>query len=104
MDELIKEIEDTVVALIRYDMEKYPDLAQEIANKMMVIFPAIIDCYNSPQMQDMREDAVYWPDQLKRVIEAFDRGDAFEVMDVLYNETRANLIELKEIYEQRGLL
>ena len=104
MDELINEIEDTVISLIKYDMKTYPDMAQSLANKMMIMFPAIIDCYNNPVMQDKREDAVYWPSQLQRVIEAFDRGDSFEVMDVLYNETRANLIELREIYSKRGLI
>ncbi|MCR5300878.1 MAG: hypothetical protein K6E49_00395 [Lachnospiraceae bacterium] len=104
MDELIEGIESTIISLMRYDLNEYPKQAQELANKMMVIFPAIIDCYNDPLMQDKREDAMYWPGQLERILAAFDRGDAFEVTDVLYNETRANLMELKAILTQRGLI
>ena len=104
MDELINDIEETVAALIRYDVNRYTELAQGIANKMMILFPAIIDTYNDPRMQDLREDAVYWPEQLERIIKAFDKGDNFEVIDVLYNETRENLIELKNTLAQRGLI
>ena len=104
MDELIEGIESTVISLMQYDLKEYPRRAQELANKMMVIFPAIIDCYNDPLMQDKREDATYWPSQLERILSAFDRGDAFEVADVLYNETRPNLIELKDILTKRGLI
>ena len=104
MDELITKIEDTVSALMKYDMEQYPVLAQELVGMMMTLFPAIIESYNNPKMEEFRGDATYWPGQLQRVIDALGSGDYFEVTDVLYNETRPNLIELKGNLEKRGLL
>ena len=104
MDELITKIEETVSALLKYDMEKYSTTAQELVNLMMTILPAIIDCYNDPAMSDIREDATYWPGQMQRIIDSLGTGDCFEVTDVLYNETRPNLIELKGYLVQRGLL
>ncbi len=104
MDKLIEKIEETVIALLQYDMEKYPLLVQELADLMALIFPAVIDCYNDPRMKDLQEDAAYWPGQLERVVNSLNTGDHFEVADVLYNETHANLVELRGILVQRGLL
>lgn len=104
MDELIGKIEETVLALLQHDMEHYPSLAQELVNMMMTMLPAIIDCYNNPKMADFREDATYWPGQMQRIIDSFGSGDYFEVTDVLYNETRPNLIELKDTLVRKGLL
>ncbi len=104
MDELISGIDKTVIALMKHDLKDYQTSAQDLAEKMIVLFPVIADVYKDPRMQELREDAAYWPDQLERVIAAFGRGDYFEVADVLYNETRPNLIELKEVLSQKGML
>jgi len=104
MDELITKIDGTVSALLKYDIDQYSELVRDLVNMMAKIFPAIIDCYNNPKMSDVRDDATYWPGQLQRIVDAVNGGDCFEVTDVLYNETRPNLIELKGILVQRGLL
>ena len=104
MDELIGRIEDTVAILMNHDLERYAASAQELVNYMIALFPAIIECYNNPLLSDIKEDATYWPKQLNRVIAALEKGDYFEVADVLYNETRPNLVELKGILIKRGLL
>ena len=104
MGELIVKIEDTVSALLRYDMPAYASLAQELVNMLLAVIPSVIDCYNNPKMADVREDATYWPQQMQRIIDSLGGGDYFEVADVLYNETRPNLMELKGMLEERGLL
>ncbi|MCR5234182.1 MAG: hypothetical protein K6E53_09770 [Lachnospiraceae bacterium] len=104
MDDLINKIKDTVLSLLQYDLQRYFILAQEMADIMVVMFPAIIDSYNYPGMEEHRSDASYWSDQLQRIMDALENGDSFEVIDVLYNETRPNLIELKGILEEKGLL
>ncbi|MBE5848660.1 MAG: hypothetical protein E7298_00650 [Lachnospiraceae bacterium] len=104
MDELIRKIEETIYCLLKYDMDKYPIVVQELVNMMVAVFPAIINIYSNPKMSDLRDDASYWPGQLERVVEAINGGDHFEVVDVLYSETRANLIELREVLTRRDLL
>ncbi len=101
---MIAKIEETVSALLQHDMENYPSLAQEMVNMMMTLLPAIIDCYNNPGMEQFREDATYWPGQMQRIIDSLGSGDYFEVTDVLYNETRPNLIELRDNLVKKGLL
>ena len=103
MDTLIEKIEETVYCLVRYDMENYAKNAQELADMMMTIFPVIIAKYSDPRMKEYAEEAKYWPAQLERILNAFDAGDDFATMDVLYNETRPNLIELKEILGRKGI-
>jgi len=104
MDELVKLIEKTVSELLRYDKDKYNSDAQELVNALMMMIPAVINCYNDPRMSDMREDALYWPGQTERIIEALKGGDRFEAADVLYNEMRPNLMELMSVMKQRGLM
>ncbi len=104
MDELIRQIEQVVSELMRYDMENYSPHAQELVNNMVVVFPALISVYGKEQMEDVREDALYWPEQLERIIRALESPDRFETVDVLYNETYMNLIELRDMLTKRGLL
>jgi hypothetical protein len=103
MNELIILIEETVSALMRYDMEVYATEAQQIVDDMMALLPAIINCYSDPKMSDVKEDALYWPGQMERIIKALESHDRFEAVDVLYNETYPNLIELRDMLKERGL-
>ena len=104
MDELIAKIEETVRNLMSYDMEEYASCAQELSDMMMAVFPVIISSYADPRMKDVAEDAKYWPGQLERILKAFEDGDDFATADILYNETRANLIELKGILNKKGIV
>ncbi len=103
MNELIKKIEETVSDLFRYDMDAYVDHAQAAVDLMTDIFPRIIACYSDPRMSDHAEDAAYWPAQLNRIVDAFNGSDDMSVLDILYNETRANLIELDGILKDKGI-
>ena len=80
MDELIDKIEETISYLLQSESEKYENLARQIVEAMMAIFPAIIASYSDPRMSDLREDATYWPGQLERIITALAVGD-----DVLFD-------------------
>ncbi len=104
MNELIAKIEDVVVKLIKYDNQGYAEAAQELANDMINGFPTIVSYYADPRMRDHYEDAKYWPAQLERIINAFNAGDDLATCDILYNETRANLIELRDILKEKGII
>ncbi len=104
MNELIEQIESTVSDLMRYDLESFAVKAQELVDKMIAVFPVIISIYSDPRMEDVREDALYWPGQLERIIKALESPDRFETLDVLYNETYPNLVELRGILTKRGIL
>jgi hypothetical protein len=103
MNELILLIEETVSALMRYDMEVYAHNAQKVVDDMMALLPEMIMYYSDPKMTDVREDALYWPGQMERMIRALENHDRFEAVDVLYNETYPNLMELKDMLEERGI-
>lgn len=103
MDELLIQITKTVSSLMRYDMVEYAQNAQEVVDSMMANLPFIINCYSNPKMEDVREDALYWPTQMERIIKALESYDRYEAVDVLYNETYPNLMELKGMLEERGV-
>ncbi|MCR5651809.1 MAG: hypothetical protein K6F86_11590 [Lachnospiraceae bacterium] len=103
MNELIDKIEECISQLLRYDTNSFGEQAQYVVNLMITILPSIINCYSDPRMSDVREDAVYWPAQLERIIKALENDDSFEITDILYNETRINLMELRDTIVKRGL-
>ena len=103
MNELIDKIEEGISQLLRYDTKSFGESAHDIVNTMMTMLPVIISCYNDPKMSDVREDALYWPGQLERIINVLEKDDSFELADVFYNETRPNLIELRDMLVKRGL-
>ncbi len=104
MNELIKKIEDVVTKLIKYDNEAYAEAAQSLVSDIMVQLPEIVKYYADPAMSENAQDAQYWPGQLDRIIGALNTGDDIATVDILYNETRANLVELRDILDEKGLL
>ena len=104
MKELIDKIEESVSKLLAYDTKGFGESAQELVNMMMLILPAIINYYNDPKMVDVREDALYWPGQMERIIKTLENDDSIEIIDVLYNETRPNLLELMNKLTEKGLM
>ncbi len=104
MNELIDKIEESISRLLRYETKEFGENAQEIVSLMITLLPSIIACYSDPKLSDVREDALYWPSQLERIIKTLENDDCFELIDVLYNETRSNLVELNELLISRGIL
>lgn len=104
MDRLITLIENIVNDLFKANMEGYAHDAQMLMDALMVEVPVVISYYYNVEMSDLAEDALYWPGQVERIIGALESGDDFATIDVLYNETRANLIELRRILLSRGLI
>ena len=103
MDELIQKIDETVIKLLGYDHEAYEEAANDLTNMMVRAFPEIIIYYSDPRMSDRAEEASYWPGQLERILSAFNSGDDLATADILYNETRANLLELKSVLKEKGI-
>ena len=104
MEELIAKIENVVSKLLQYDTEGYAQAAEELADSLVEEFSRIVSFYADPRMTDHFEDAKYWPGQLERIMGALSAGDDLATADVLYNETRANLIELNDILKERGII
>ena len=104
MEELIVKIEETVSKLLQYDTEGYARSAEELAGLLTSEFTKIVSYYADPRMSDHFEDAKYWPGQLERIMGALAAGDDLATADILYNETRANLLELSGILKERGVV
>ncbi len=104
MDEMIKKIDDVVEKLLKYDHIAYMNAARELINDMIAFFPTVISYYADPRMSNHIEEAGYWPKQLERIIAAVNEGDDLSTADILYNETRANLMELQSILCEKGIL
>ncbi len=103
MNELIIKIEDVVNKVLAYDQKDYPAAAEDLISSLISGFTKIVTVYANPEMSEYAEDATYWPGQLERILSAFDTGDDFALVDILYNETRANLLELGNIMREKGL-
>ncbi len=104
MDELISKIERVVEMIIGYDQKDYSVASEDLIDSLVSSFTKIISYYTAPQMAEYAEDAAYWPSQLERILSAFNNGDDLALVDVLYSETRANLLELKDILMTKGII
>lgn len=100
---LIDLINDTCICLVSGDLTTFAEKGTLVINSCFSVFPKIIAAYSDERMVDLSEDATYWPAQLERIMNTLNNNDLFASFDVLYNETRANLIYIKEEYEQRGV-
>ena len=83
---------------------EYAVAADDLANSLIAYLPNIVSFYLDPRMSDHAEDATYWPGQVDRILKAFENGDDLATADVLYNETRANLIELRDILKDKRMI
>ena len=103
MNELIDKIEDVVLDILKAGIYSSENKLKLLVELMIETFPEVMAVYYNPLMAGHAQDAAYWPEQLERIIGTINSGDELAVMDVLYNETRPNLIELKGILEGKGI-
>lgn len=100
----------TIVLLEQYailltrDKEKLANnLMPEITGLLSEVIPAIVMSYELETLKYMQEDMEYWLNQLTRITEAIRGKDAFLKIDVLYFETRENLILYMDMIDEMGI-
>lgn len=103
MDRLINLLEETCLALADNDLTKYTELGVKLNECIWNVLPTIIASYSDPRMGDIAGDALYWPVQTEKIITALLGKDFFYIVDVLYFETRAKLIEYKDVLRARNI-
>lgn len=92
LQELINLLEKMTSQLMMNQMDDFKDTIPELSKLMELCFPAIISSYSDVRLKDVSADARYWSDQLGRIIDTLNMDDKFARIDVLYHETRENLI------------
>ena len=76
--------------------EQFREKFSEVISKLFEVVPQIIVSYSDEKMNDISEDALYWPNQINKIMGIVDGGnDIFALSDALYYELRANLIDYK---------
>lgn len=103
MNELIELIEKTSYALIDNDTRTFADSASALNMKLWDVFPIIIGSYANPLMKDISQEALFWPAQMEKIINVLLEKDYFKIVDVLYYETRTQLLRYQNIIKERGL-
>jgi len=103
MDRLIDLLEEISLALADNDFSKYTELGVKVNECIWSVIPVIIASYSDPRMKDIAGDALYWPAQTEKILNALLGKDFFYVVDVLYFETRAKLIEYRDVIRERNI-
>lgn len=91
---------------IQGNTDKLIEMYVELKEKLFAVFPIIIGLYSDERMKDLSEDALYWPGQLQRIIDAFEAHeymDMFYVYDVLKAETYTNIMEFVNEIRNRNI-
>lgn len=102
-DDLLFEIDHVSEELMDGIDENFANIVKKLITCFMEKIPGIIVVYNNPLMIEKAEEAVYWPAQVERIIEAINRADEVYLADVLCNETKPMLVELRTDLMERGL-
>lgn len=92
------------VHLLNNEMARFNGAMQELSELLGVIFPLIISSYTKPQLQDVAADALYWSEQLGKIVGVLEEEDRFKIIDVLYYETRENLMNYQRMITERGIV
>jgi len=104
LQELIDKLELMTGQLMANQMDAFSDSLSDVSVLLEMVFPQIIVAYSTEELKEVAEDAMYWSSQLARILEAIDNDDKFVRMDVLYNETRTNLIAFYNMIKDTGIV
>lgn len=106
MNELSLKITDLIQTIDRFmeviligSAELKDEYMKKFSGQMTEIFPQIVRCYMKPEFADVKEDMQYWTSQLARILEVLEQDDLFLTMDVLYHETRENLVLFQKMID-----
>lgn len=97
LTELTDLIETMTVELMSNKMDEFKDNIPKLSRLMEMCFPQIIVSYSDPLLSEVSGDAIYWSEQVGRIIEALNMDDKFIRIDVLYQETRTNLLSFMDM-------
>lgn len=104
IDELIDQLQQVSRLCISNETVDLKKALAFIYNNVADVFPGIIKSYDIPELAEYAEEAGYWASQIQRITDTCAGEDRFLAVDVLYQETRANLIEYKDRLIQKGLV
>lgn len=104
IDVLCALLEQYALLLIRDKESLANQILPDITKQLVEVFPMIIASYEKVEFTDQREDADYWLNQIERITEVIREKDVFSKIDVLYMETRENLIFYQNMVREMGIL
>lgn len=102
LDRLISELEELTNMLWKNEKAKFFENYKVVLADMMEVIPLVIAGYSHHKMDDIKDDAMYWPGQVSKIIDLIGKGnDVIAISDALFFEMRANLIEYRDVLIER---
>lgn len=103
IDILIKVIDSYTLILLGRDKIELINLLAALSDNLKKVFPGIVESYERKELAERKEEQEYWVGQLERITTALSGEDRFLAIDILYYETKANLLEYVQMIEEKGL-
>ena len=103
IDNLEKSIDEYLLILMSGNENRILGEMHILSGALTEALPAIMGVYSDERMSEHSDDVNYWPEQLKRILEALGRGDYFLAADALKFEMEGNLNLLKQTVKEAGL-
>lgn len=101
--ELTDIIETMTAELMKNGMENYSNCLPNFSKLMEMCFPQIVLSYFDPLLSEVSGDVEYWTNQFERILNILGEKDKFAIIDVLYHETRVNLLSFIEMIKDTPL-
>ena len=103
IDNLEKSIDEYLLILMSGNENRIVGEMHILSSALTEALPAIMGVYMDERMSEYKDDVNYWPEQLKRILDALGRGDYFLAADALKFEMEANLKLLKQTVKEAGI-
>lgn len=108
LQEKIEELIDLINAIgeniAKEEVEKTDVLMQNLPPLLNYVFPNIVQSYLCDELAESRGDMEYWVQQLERIIYAMQGKDRFALFDILYCETKENLLFYLDMVKKAGIV
>ncbi len=103
IDNLEKSIDEYLLILMSTNESRIVGDMHILSAALTEALPAVMEVYSDERMSDQKDDVTYWPEQLKRILDALGRGDYFLAADALKFELLGNLELLKQKVKEAGI-
>lgn len=105
LNSIIVDLEACSKFLWKNERKEFAGLYVTVFPKLVEILPQIISSYYDEKMESFKEMAVFWPNQIQKVMDLVNNEyDSYVIADAIYFELREMLIMYRDVAEKLDVI
>lgn len=98
IDQLLFIIEQLTNGIVKENYRQENEFTFLLNESLLSTVPDIIKIYLEQNMLNHQHDMLYWTDTVRQILEAIERKDKFNLVDLLHFEFKENLITFRNTF------